>query len=351
MGSSWTWADLELGSPGTCCISLCKCVLTGPGNRVLVRHTHSLSLSLCWSPLVTTAGLMGDGLLMDLGRPGIGLSRDLSLLHFTLQVCSDWSWQQSTGQAHTHSLSLLVTTGHHCWSNGGWAPHGPGQSTPGTSHCCISLCKCVLTGPGNRVLVRHTHSLSLCWSPLVTTGHHSGLMGDGLLMDLGTPGIGHSRGPATEYWSAHCSPLSLSAGHSTPWTWAGLWNWALWAGLWNWHGPGLVCGIGHSGLVYGIGMDLGWSVELGTLGWSMELAWTWAGLWNWALHGPGLVCGIAHSGLVCGIGHSMDLGCLHPGPSGIRGSMGLGFVVPLDMGHSKDLGVAGSPQLSLTLLH
>ena len=142
--------------------------------------------------------------------------------------------------------------------------------TPGTSHCCISLCKCVLTGPGNRVLVRHTHSLSLCWSPLVTTGHHSGLMGDGLLMDLGTPGIGHSRGPATEYWSAHCSPLSLSAGHSTPWTWAGLWNLAL-------HGPGLVCGIGHS-------MDLGWSVELGT-------PWTWAGLWNWALHGPGLVCG------------------------------------------------------------
>ena len=137
-------------------------------------------------------------------------SRDLSLLHLTLQVCSDWSWQQSTGQAHTLFLSLLVTT-----------------------------------------------------------GHHSGLMGDGLLMDLGTHGIGHSRGPATEYWSAHCSPLSLSAGHSTPWTWAGLWNWALWAGLWNWHGPGLVCGIGHSGLVYGIGMDLGWSVELGTL-------WTWA---------------------------------------------------------------------------
>ena len=66
-------------------------------------------------------------------------------------------------------------------------------------------------------------------------------------------------------------------------------------------------------------MDLGWSVELST-------PWTWAGLWNWALHGPGLVCGIAHSGLVCGIGHSMDLGCLHPGPSGIRGSMGLGFV-------------------------
>ena len=128
MGSSWTWADLELGTPGTshCCISLCKCLLTGPGNRVLVRHTHSLSL--CWSLLVTTghhSGLMGDGLLMDLGRPGIGLSRDLSLLHLTLQVCSDWSWQQSTGQAHTLSLSLLVTTGHH---SGGWGPHGPGHT-------------------------------------------------------------------------------------------------------------------------------------------------------------------------------------------------------------------------------
>ena len=171
---------------------------------------------------------------MDLGTPGIGHSRDLSLLHLTLQVCSDRSWQQSTGQLTAH------------------------------------------------------HSLSLCWS------QHS--------MDLG--------------WSVELGTLGWSV--ELAWTWAGLWNWAL-------HGPGLVCGIGNS-------MDLGWSVELGT-------PWTWAGLWNWALHGPGLVCGI---------GHSMDLGCLHPGPSGIRGSMGLGFVVPLDMGHSKDL---GSPQLSLTLLH
>ena len=162
MGSSWTWADLELGTPG------------------------SLGLSLA-----------------------------------ALQVCSDWSWQQSTGQAHTLSLSL-------------------------------------------------------CWSPLWSNG-------DGLLMDLGRPGIGHSRDLglvshccislrqlvlATEYWSAHCSPLSLSL---------------LVTAL---HGHGLVS------------MDLGCSVELGTLGWSVELAWTWAGLWNWALHGPGLVCGI---------GHSMDL--------------------------------------------
>ena len=104
MGSSWTWADLELGSPGTshCCISLCKCVLTGPGNRVLVRHTSHSSLLL------------------------------------TLQVCSDWSWQQSTGQAHTLTLSLLVSTGHHCWSNGGWAPHGPGQ-TWNWQTCQVSL--------------------------------------------------------------------------------------------------------------------------------------------------------------------------------------------------------------------
>ena len=130
--------------------------------------THTLSL--CWSPLVTGhhSGLMGDGLLMDLGRPGIGHSRDLSLLHLTLQVCSDWSWQQSTGQAHTHSLSL-------------------------------------------------------CWSPLVT-GHHSGLMGDGLLMDLGRPGIGHSRDLSLLHLTLqvrsgnrvlvrHTHSLSLSAGH------------------------------------------------------------------------------------------------------------------------------------------
>ena len=248
-------------------------------------------------------------------------------------MCSDWSWQQSTGQAHTLTLSLLVSTGHHCWSNGGWAPHGPGQSTPGTSHCCISLCKCVLTGPGNRVLVRHTHSLSLWWSPLVTT---AGLMGDGLLMDLGRPGIGHSRDLSLLHltlqvcsdWSCNrvlvsslLTTLSLCwSQHSMDLGWSvelGTLGWSmeLAAGLWNLalHGSGLVCGIWHS-------MDLGWSVELGT-------PWTWAGLWNWALHGPGLVCGIAHSGLVCGIGLSMDLGCLHPGPSGIRGSMGLGFVI------------------------
>ena len=130
MGSSWTWAHLELGSPGTshCCISLCKCVLTGPGNRVLVRHTHSLSL--CWSPLVTTghhSGLMGDGLLMDLGTPGIGHSRDLS----SLCKCVLTVPGNRVLVRHTHSLSLLVTTGHHwspLWSNGGWAPHGSGHT-------------------------------------------------------------------------------------------------------------------------------------------------------------------------------------------------------------------------------
>ena len=171
---------------------------------------------------------------MDLGRPGIGLSRDLSLLHLTLQVCSDWSWQQSTGQAHTLSLSLLVTTGHHwspLWSNGGWAPHGPGHTW-----------NWALQGSCNRVLVSSLlTTLSLCWS------QHS--------MDLG--------------WSVELGTLGWSM--ELAWTWAGLWNWALWAGLWNWHGPGLVCGIGHS-------MDLGWSVELRTLGWSVELGtlWTWA---------------------------------------------------------------------------
>ena len=50
----------------------------------------------------------------------------------TLQVCPDWSWQQSTGQVHT-SLPLL-----------------------------LSLCQCVMTGPGNRVLVRHTPCSHCC---------------------------------------------------------------------------------------------------------------------------------------------------------------------------------------------
>ena len=175
---------------------------------------------------------MGDGLLMDLGRPGIGHSRDLSLLHLTLQVCSDWSWQQSTGQAHTHSLSL-------------------------------------------------------CWSPLVTTGHHSGLMGDGLLMDLGRPGIGHSR--------------DLSLLHLTLQVCSD-WSWQQSTGQLTAHHSLSLCWSQHS-------MDLGWSVELGTLGWSVELGtpWTWAGLWNWELHGPGLVCGIGHS---MDLGWSVELGTL-----------------------------------------
>ena len=128
---------MDLGRPGIGHLSLLHLTLQVCSDWSWQQSTgqaHTLSLSLCWSPLVTTghhSGLMGDGLLMDLGRPGFGHSRDLSLLHLTLQVCSDWSWQQSTGQAHTLSLSLLVTTGHHwspLWSNGGWAPHGPGQT-------------------------------------------------------------------------------------------------------------------------------------------------------------------------------------------------------------------------------
>ena len=248
MGSSWTWADLELGSPGTshCCISLCKCVLTGPGNRVLVRHTHTLSL--CWSP--------------------------------------------------------LVTTGHHCWSNGGWAPHGPGQSTPGTSHCCISLCKCVLTGPGNRVLVRHTHSLSLCWSPLVTTGHHSGLMGDGLLMDLGRPGIGLSRDllhltlQVCSDWSwqqstgqAHTLTLSLSAGlHWSPLvTTAGLMGDGLLMDLGR---PGIGLSRDLSHLTLQVCSDWSWQQSTGqahTLSLSLLVS-TGHHCWSnggWAPHGPG----------------------------------------------------------------
>ena len=191
-------------------------------------HTHSLSL--CWSPLVTTghhSGLMGDGLLMDLGRPGIG---HLSLLHLTLQVCSDWSWQQSTGQAHTHSLSLcwspLVTTGHHSGLMGDGLLMDLGR--PGIGHLSLlhlTLQVCSDWSWQQSTGQAHTHSLSLCWSPLVTTDHHSGLMGDGLLMDLGRPGIGHLSLlhftlQVCSDWSwqqstgqAHTLSLSLSAGH------------------------------------------------------------------------------------------------------------------------------------------
>ena len=157
-------------------------------SRSAVSHRSQLSHCCLLSLISKGPGLMGDGLPMDLGRPGtgtpgtlaclwnwalqgpwlvsgIGHSRDLGfslelgtpgtlaflwnwalqgpwlvsgighsagLSHgpwlaptaaLTLQVCPDWSWQQSTGQAHTSPLSL---------------------------------CKCVMTGPGNRVLVRHT---------------------------------------------------------------------------------------------------------------------------------------------------------------------------------------------------
>ena len=249
MGSSWTWAehsrDLSL-------LHLTLQVCSDWSWQQSTGQAHTLSLSLLvWSPLVTTAGLMGDGLLMDLGRPGIW---DLSLgscnrVLGTHQLTAHWSWQQSTGQAHTLSLSLLVTTGHHwspLWSN------GPGQSTGTSAGKCGVL--------ATEYWSAHTLSLSLLviWTTLANGGW---------ALDLGTPGIGHSRGPGI--W--HSMDLGWSVELGTPWR-AGLWNLA-WAGLWNWalHGPGLVCGIGHS-------MDLGWSVELRTLGWSVELGtlWTWA---------------------------------------------------------------------------
>ena len=132
-------------------------------------QAHTLSLSL----LVTTghhSGLMGDGLLMDLGTPGIGHSRDLSLLHLTLQVCSDWSWQQSTGQAHTLSLSLLVTTGHHSGLMGDGLLGTPGIGlSRDLSLLHLTLQVCSDWSWQQSTGQAHTHSLSLCWSPLVTT--------------------------------------------------------------------------------------------------------------------------------------------------------------------------------------
>ena len=148
MGSPSTWADLELGTPGTmACIW--NWALQGPS----------------WAGTWTLAHI------------------SLPLLLLTLQVCSDWSWQQSTGQAHICCFSLCkcVLTGpgnrvlvrhtphsHCCFSLCKCVLTGPGnrvlvRHTP-HSHCCFLLCKCVLTGPGNRVLVRHTPHSHCCFS-------------------------------------------------------------------------------------------------------------------------------------------------------------------------------------------
>ena len=129
MGSPWTWAHLELGTPGT---------LACPWNWALqgswlvsgIGHSRDLGLSLELGTPGTLACLWNWALVLATEYwSGTHLAPTAAL---TLQVCSDWSWQQSTGQAHT-SLPLL-----------------------------LSLCKCVLTCPGNRVLVRHTPRSHCC---------------------------------------------------------------------------------------------------------------------------------------------------------------------------------------------
>ena len=207
---------------------------------------------------------MGDGLLIDLCRPGIGHSRDLLLLHLTLLVCSDWSWQQSTGQAHTHSLSLCwspLVTGHHSGLMGDGLLMDLGRPGIGHSRDLSLLHLTLQVRSGNRVLVRHTHTLSLCWSPLVAT---AGLMGDGLLMDLGRPGIGHSRdlsllhpvckcvltGPGNRVLVRHTHTLLVTTGH-----WSPFWSNGGWAPhgpgqTWNWALQGPLTAASHSASVF-----------------------------------------------------------------------------------------------------
>ena len=124
--------SLELGTPGTLAC-LWNWALQGPWLVSGIGHSRDLGLSLELGTPGTLACLWNWALQGPWLVSGIGHSRDLALTAaLTLQVCPDWSWQQSTGQAHT-SLSLL-----------------------------LSLCKCVLTGPGNRVLVRHTPRSHCC---------------------------------------------------------------------------------------------------------------------------------------------------------------------------------------------
>ena len=132
----------------------------------------------------------------------------LPLLLLTLQVCSDWSWQQSTGQAHT-SLPLLLLTLQVC-SDWSW------QQSTGQAHTSLPLL--LLT-------------LQVCsdWSWQQSTGQ------------------AHTSLPVC---LTHCSPLSLSAGHHSDGITAhGLWNWGLYGlaghfdliwsiGGWAPHGPG-----------------------------------------------------------------------------------------------------------------
>ena len=157
------------------------------------------------------------------------------------------------------------------------------------------------------------------------------------------------------YWSAALHSLtaltalpllfSLSRdlvywGMGSPWS-AAPWAW----GLWSLTLKDLGVALTHSGSQFTAALN---SLSVFTLA-PLEIGAPWGlGLWSFTLQGPGgcwFSLTLAPNSLLLWTLHSLTI---HPG---IRGSMGPGFVVPLDSGHSKDLGVAGSPQLSLTLLH
>ena len=199
MGSPSTWADLELGTPGTmACIW--NWALQGPSWAGTWTLAH-ISLPL----LLLTLQVCSDwSWQQSTGQA----HTSLPLLLLTLQVCSDWSWQQSTGQAHT-SLPLLLLTLQVC-SDWSW------QQSTGQAHTSLPLL--LLT-------------LQVCsdWSWQQSTGQ------------------AHTSLPVC---LTHCSPLSLSAGHHSDGITAhGLWNWGLYGlaghfdliwsiGGWAPHGPG-----------------------------------------------------------------------------------------------------------------
>ena len=260
MGSPWTWAHLELGTPGTLAC-LWNWALQGPWLVSGIGHSRDLGLSLELGTPGTLACLWNWALQGPWLVSGIGHSRDLGLSlelgtpgtlaclwNWALQGPSwaglshgpwlaptaDWSRQQSTGQAHTSlplllSLCKCVLTGPGnsvYWSGTHLAPTAAltlrvcsdwsWQQSTGQTHTSLplllSLCKCVLTGPGNRVLVRHTpcsHCCSLTAHHSLSAGHHSDVLVSRSAFSLLSLLSALLRLCSLVYW-----------GMGSPWTWA-----------------------------------------------------------------------------------------------------------------------------------